>query len=177
MNALVVYETLWGNTAQVARAIAEGLGEDARAVTVKEAARESVDVADLLVVGGPTHAKGMSRGGTYFVATRLIGDNQGERADTSSGRVASFLKSLPKDAGKAAAFDTRGKGEPGEEDKIGGAAPKIADRLADKGYDVLADPEGFLVEDTAGPLVEGELERARAWGARLAAARDAGATG
>ena len=42
MNAIVVYESLWGNTAAVARAIAEGMGPDARALYTAEAGPEAV---------------------------------------------------------------------------------------------------------------------------------------
>jgi hypothetical protein len=64
---------------------------------------------------------------------------------------------------RAAAFDTRL-----DKPLAGGAAPRIARRLARLGYRLAADPEGFIVEDMAGPLRAGELERARAWGAGLA---------
>ena len=37
MKAIVVYESHWGNTAAVARAIAEGIGPEARALSTAEA--------------------------------------------------------------------------------------------------------------------------------------------
>ncbi len=61
-----------------------------------------------------------------------------------------------------AAFDTRG-----EVRMAGGAANGIARRLRHHGYELVAPPAGFIVEDVEGPLRPGELERARAWGAGL----------
>jgi hypothetical protein len=63
----------------------------------------------------------------------------------------------------AAAFDTRADKSPW---LTGAASRGIAKRLRRRGYEVLST-ESFLVEDSEGPLVEGELERARAWGADL----------
>jgi hypothetical protein len=69
------------------------------------------------------------------------------------------------DGAKAAAFDTRIDKSP----MLTGAASRgIAKRLRKVGYEVVADPESFVVEDSEGPLAEGELERAKAWGAELA---------
>jgi hypothetical protein len=76
-----------------------------------------------------------------------------------------WFHELPKAAGvMGAAFDTR---LPGSALKTGWAAKGIARRLRTHGYELAADPESFL-EDTEGPLTEGELERARTWGASLA---------
>jgi hypothetical protein len=49
------------------------------------------------------------------------------------------------------------------------ASTRAAHLLAHRGFRLIARPEGFLVEDTSGPLVPGELDRARSWGRRLAA--------
>ena len=51
MKAFVVYESLWGNTAAIARAIADGLGPGAVALTTDEAGAETVENADLIVAG------------------------------------------------------------------------------------------------------------------------------
>jgi hypothetical protein len=68
------------------------------------------------------------------------------------------------DGKPAAAFDTRLDRSP---ILTGMAARGIAKRLRRRGYEVIEEPESFLVEDSEGPLAEGELERARAWGASL----------
>ena len=66
MKAVVVYESMFGNTRQIAEAIAAGLAEsaDVAAVEVSEATAEAAEAADLLVAGGPTHAFSMSRPST-----------------------------------------------------------------------------------------------------------------
>ncbi|MCD6552991.1 MAG: hypothetical protein J7M16_03140 [Anaerolineae bacterium] len=56
MKAIVVYESLWGNTAAIARAIAEGLGPGARALSTAEATSEAIADADLIVAGAPVHS-------------------------------------------------------------------------------------------------------------------------
>ena len=75
-----------------------------------------------------------------------------------------WLSQRSGDGKRAAAFDTRLDRSP---ILTGAAARGIARRLRRRGYEVIADPESFLVEDSEGPLAEGELERARAWGASL----------
>jgi len=121
MDAIVVYESVFGNTRAVAEAIAEGLGS-APVLSVHEAAKRSGSV-DLLVVGGPTHMHGLST--------------------TRSRRLAA---------------------EGAHEDGAGHVEPSATD---EPGLGVVAT-ESFLVENTEGPLEEGELEPARAWGAELA---------
>ena len=63
MRALVVYESMYGNTHQIAEAIARGLRSAyaVQVVSVASAPDEHVGRYDLVVVGGPTHARGMSR--------------------------------------------------------------------------------------------------------------------
>ena len=55
MKAIVVYESLWGNTAAIARAIAEGIGPEARALSTAEATGPAIADVDLLVAGSPFH--------------------------------------------------------------------------------------------------------------------------
>src|SRR6188472_2874693 len=64
MSALVVVESMWGNTRAVAEAVARGLGEEVEVVEVQDAPTPLPDNVDLLVVGGPTHAFAMSRSTT-----------------------------------------------------------------------------------------------------------------
>jgi len=53
MHAIVVYESHWGNTAAIARAIAEGIGPEARALSTAEATGEALSDIDLIVAGAP----------------------------------------------------------------------------------------------------------------------------
>lgn len=168
MRALVVYESIFGNTRTIAEAIAAGLrgGLD---VEVAEAAAAPARVADvdLVVVGGPTHAWSMSRSFTRSGA-REQARRLGKEPVSNGVGVREWLRQLvrPPRGRAAAAFDTaiRPKGRfPG-----GSAAMHEACRLADHGYRVIAGPEQFFVVGVDGPLAVGEVDRARDWGARLA---------
>jgi hypothetical protein len=166
MKAIVVYESLWGNTAAVARAIAEGIGCDARALSTGEAIGEAMTGVDLIVAGAPVlgfklPTEQMRRG-----AQSNPGGRPPRPADLSHPSMRSWLDGLPAGRGRSAAFDTRVRGP------FGKAAPTIAEELEEAGYSRLADPVGFTVSGKFGPLRKGELERARRWGAELAAAMD-----
>jgi flavodoxin len=152
MKAMVVYDSAYGNTEQVAQAIGEALGpqEDVRIARVGDVRPEQLKGLALLIVGSPTQK---------FRPT----------AATSS-----LLKSIPQNGLEGvtvAAFDTRFPESKIEEVGIlaffvrifGYAAKPIADRLEKKGGSLAVPPEGFYVGDTEGPLLEGELERAAEW--------------
>lgn len=166
MDAIVVYESIYRNTHEVAEAIADGAGAS-EVLTVHEAEGYR-GTPDLLVVGGPTHVRGLATKRSRRVAAATVRGN-GRRyvedgASTEPG-LRTWLHNLsPGVARHAAAFDTR-LDEPSW--ISGSAARGIARRLRRIGIDVIAT-ESFLVEDTEGPLEAGELERARAWGAKLA---------
>ena len=84
--------------------------------------------------------------------------------DLSHPAMRTWLDALPAGRGAAAAFDTQVRGP------FGSAAPAIAEALAKVGYAAAAKPTGFIVAGKFGPLREGEVERAREWGAELGAA-------
>jgi hypothetical protein len=162
MRALVVFESMFGNTEVIARAIAAGIGEhlDVTVVEVGAAATEIPDDVGLLVVGGPTHAFGMSRPSTREDAAKQVTCD----GLVSRGRgLREWLEDLePSAALPAATFDTHiDKRFPGS------AAHAARRRLKALGYDVKA-AESFHVLGTTGPLVNDEAVRARDWGARLA---------
>lgn len=160
MSALVVFESMFGNTKEIACAIAEGIGGHARVTSIEFLTEDALNDVELLVVGGPTHAHGMSRPQTRDDAHR-------QGAPTAETGVRERLPALGQQVMRgAAAFDTR-------IDKprlITGAASKGIERsLRHLGYHIVAPAESFLVDGTKGPLLPGELERARAWGKRLRA--------
>jgi menaquinone-dependent protoporphyrinogen IX oxidase len=164
MKAIVVYESVYGNTRAVAEAIAEGLG-GSEVVAVSKA--DPIPVADLLVIGGPTHMHGMASSRTRQVAVSAAHEDgthvEPEAAEGPGLRA--WLRDLPDAKGaRAAAFDTRLDKSPW---LTGVASRGIARRLHRRGYEIVGT-ESFLVEDGEGPLEEGELDRARAWGAELA---------
>jgi hypothetical protein len=167
MTALVVYESVYGNTRAIAEAIAGGLAPLGEVELRRVGEAGSVDEADLLVVGGPTHMHGLTSSFSRRAAIKA-GEEDGAALEPGAGDelgLRQWLADLSGDGRRAAAFDTRLDRSP---TLTGMAARGIARRLRGGGYELIADPESFFVEDSEGPLAEGELERARAWGARLA---------
>lgn len=175
MKAVVVYESLYGNTAAVAEAIAAGLRGscDVTVVEVRDLTPEAVHAADLLVVGAPTHAHGLPSPATRRSAAQRDGAAQWNVAatDTAIRGVRELLGGLGHaDGVVAAAFDTR---LGGPRVLTGAASKGIAQRLRGAGYAVVLPPESFIVSGAKGPMRDGEVERARDWAAQLAHAAGA----
>lgn len=168
MKAVVVYESMYGNTHAVADAIGRGLAGSGEVVVVPvaQAAPALVTDADLVVVGGPTHAHGMSRPSTRKAAVDQAKDNPIDPSATGPG-VREWLETIPPVAASAAAFDTRAGMAPAL--LTGRASKGIAKQLHQHGFGQVAEPESFLI-DKDNHLEPGEVERAEEWGARLAAA-------
>ncbi|MGZ5404033.1 MAG: flavodoxin family protein [Nocardioides sp.] len=161
-RAWVVYESMFGNTREVAQAIAEGLRDqsDVEVHEVSTAPPLPPDL-DLLVVGGPTHAFGLSRQSTREDAATKT-HREVESADMGLREWLDGL-TLPTPPPQFAAFDTRVN----HPRVPGSAAKKAAKRLRRLDATQGADPASFWVHGTEGPLVDGELDRARAWGRDL----------
>lgn len=172
MSTLIVYESLFGNTRKIAEAIAEGArtadpAAEVTCVGLSALGPNQVRTARLLVVGGPTHMHGMTSGLTRRMGVqneRKAGHEDRIEAGAEGPGVRDFLHDLQKapSGARGAAFDTRADAR-----IAGGAAVGIARHLRSHGYELVAPPRGFIIEDTTGPLREGELERAREWGAAL----------
>ncbi|MCW2760160.1 MAG: hypothetical protein JWR85_361 [Marmoricola sp.] len=163
MRALLVYESMFGNTEEIALAVAEGVGKEMEVVVreVSEAPSPGSPPVDLIVVGGPTHAFSLSR-----PSTRADAVKQGATPGKEGTGLRDWLTHL--DDGphveKVACFDTR----VAKARRLPGSAARKAVRLAlGHGY-ASAGSESFWVEGTTGPLLPGELDRARDWGQRLA---------
>lgn len=157
MRALVVYETLWGNTEKVARAVAGEL-EKTMSVDVvdSDAAPASTDGYELVMVGGPTHAFSMTR-----AATRKGAVEQNGAPRAPSRGIREWLGELHAVTSpvRAATFDTRV-----DKPRLPGSAAKAArHELRSLGYDVSAKAKTFRVTGYEGPLIDGELERAAEW--------------
>ncbi len=173
MKAVVVYESVFGNTHEIAEAVAEGLREvgEAEVCAVGDAGARLVDAADILVVGGPTHIHGMASKWSLKAAAEDAKKHPEAHLEPESGGVVlkDWLQQLPPaEHTSAAAFDTR-LGKPAV--LTGAASKKIARLLRSHGFDLVAKPESFIVENAPGtPLVAGERDRARAWGRNLATA-------
>lgn len=156
MNCVIVYDSAYGNTAKVARAIGVAVSDYGQSVVlfVDEADNSKLAGIDLLIIGSPTQA------GT---ATQAIQD---------------FITQLPKLSGvKFAVFDTRFD----ENDQgmvlrlfmktLGYAAEKMSVAIEAKGGEMIQAPAGFIVTGKEGPLKDGELERATGWSRDLLAAK------
>ncbi len=160
MSVLVIFESMWGNTRQVAEAAAEGLGKDVQVVSVAEAPVPLPHDVDTLVLGGPTHAFSMSRASTRQEACAK-GANEG---DVISG-MREWLDALAThDHLRVATFDTR---VASVRHLPGSAAKAAAREVRRRHLGQVMTTQSFYVADTAGPLLDGELDRARAWGASL----------
>lgn len=160
MRVLLVYESMFGNTALVAQAVADGMSGRVQVRTADVTTLPEASGVDAVVVGAPTHAFGLSRPSTRR-------DAAGRGALTPSDRpgMREWLATVPHAALPAAAFDTAVV----RPFLLGSAAGKAAKALRHAGYRLIAPPESFWVTDTAGPLRPGELDRARQWGEQLAA--------
>ncbi len=159
MKAIVAYDSAYGNTEQIARAIGSALGPEQQVETLRvgDVTPQKLEGISVLVVGSPTQK---------FSPT----------AATNA-----LLKRIPNDGlrgVKVAAFDTRITEAEIERIKIlaffvkifGYAAEPIAGKLQKKGGELAIAPAGFYVGGTEGPLLDGELERAAAWAGQIAAA-------
>lgn len=163
-RVLVVYESLFGNTEQLATAIAGSLREAGHRVELTDVAHapdiDDLD-ADLVVLGAPTHAFSLSRPGTRADAVRqgaaAPATETGVREWLGAGRAHRATRAVP-----TACFDTRVD----KARRVPGSAARKAARLArGAGLAPLRPTASFYVEDVSGPLLPGEVERACAWAA------------
>jgi flavodoxin-like protein len=171
MRAVVVYESMFGNTHAIAEAVARGLrpGNDVTVVPVARVSREVLAGADLVVAGGPTHVHGMSRAKTREAAVAQAGKARGSLsldpdAAADGPGMREWSGSLAGVSAKAAVFDTRQKGPALF---TGQASKAIARSLRRQGLDVIGQAS-FLVT-SGNKLVAGEGDRAQRWGQALAA--------
>jgi Flavodoxin len=170
MRALVVYESMYGNTHVIASNIADGLSASCEVtlVPVAEATWDLVADADLLVAGAPTHMHGLSSRSTRRMAAQAAAkDGSGLRMDlaASGPGMRDWLRDLGHRNGLAATFDTRISGVPAF---TGRASRPIARLLRQRDRRLVAAPESFLV-GSQNTLLDGEAGRARRWGMTLGA--------
>lgn len=163
MRALVVYETLWGNTEKVARAIAAELSATLQVDVVDvDSAPDAANGYDLLVVGGPTHAFSMTR-----ASTRQGAVSQNGAPSAPHRGIREWLNVLTPAAAnvKAVAFDTKVNAP-----RLPGSAARAAKQeLRSLGFEPLLKQKTFHVHGYEGPVVDGELEKAVEWGREIAA--------
>lgn len=145
MKTLIIYDSAYGNTEQIAKAIGAAIAGDVMVVRAGGTDPAGLGSSDLLIVGAPTY------GGRPMPPVKELLDRMPE----------SVVKGV-----RVAAFDTRFAGRFAK--VFGYAADRIAEELKAKGGVLAIPPEGFIVEGKKGPLRQGELERAAAWAKELA---------
>ena len=168
MRALVVYESMYGNTHAVASNIADGLRatHEVTLVPVAGATADLVAGADLLVVGGPTHMHGLSSPASRRMAAQAAAKPASGLSldpDACGPGLRDWLKGSGGGPALAVAFDTRFNGVAAF---TGHASRGIGRLLKRHGYRLIAAPESFLVGQQ-NTLLDGEASRARRWGAAL----------
>ena len=139
MKVLVVYDTQFGNTEKVAKAITAALGtkDEVKLAKVDMVKPEDMKELDILIVGSPIHAWGPTKA------------------------MKSFMKNLKPEilsGVRAAAFDT---GYPSR--MAGSAATRIEKALGKAGCSIVVPAIKFAVTGNKGPLADGELDKAVAW--------------
>ena len=171
MRALIVYESMYGNTRQVADQIGAAMRPrcDVSVVGVSEVTDEMVEGADVVVVGGPTHMHGLSNRRSREMAKTMAERNGSEvtmEPNATPFGLREWFKVLRRHDGKVAAtFDTRAKGPAL---LTGRASRTIARHLHRRGFHVAAT-RSFVI-GKHGQLASGELARARTWGTSVALA-------
>ncbi|WP_406054077.1 flavodoxin family protein [Kribbella sp. NBC_00889] len=170
-RALVVYESMYGNTARIASAICAGLRQSIPTEMVPAYRAPTVIPGDvrLLVVGGPTHAFSMSR-----ASTRQEARNQHTVVMPTETGIREWLDMLTADTPSTpgrrraqvdvATFDTR----IAKVRRLPGSAARSAAKVLRRlGFRVLLGSASFFVDESTGPIREVEIERARRWGEEL----------
>jgi len=158
MRALVVYDSFFGNTEQIARAIGNALASQAEVevLRVGDVQAGQLGGVGLLIVGSPTRGFRPSPATVRFLKSIPAGGLQGVRVAAFDTRISMDEPKIPGFLRLMVRF-------------FGYAAQPIADRLVKKGGQLAIPPEGFIVMESEGPLKEGELERAAAWAGQIMA--------
>lgn len=146
MKALVVYDSTYGNTAEIGESIGEALGTETKVIKATSASTADLEGVQLFIAGSPTY---------------------GGRPTKPMQR---FIKDLPKDTLKGitiASFDTRATS--GWVKIFGFAGNRIEKSLKSLGGVPVTKPEGFFVSGTKGPLVANERQRAGKWAKKILA--------
>ena len=141
METLIVYDSVYGNTEKIAKAISDAIPGEVQMLRVGQVNVGDLETVDLLIIGSPTH------GSLPTEAVQGLIENIGSPARAGA---------------KVATFDTRLTW--GFLRRWGFAAPKMADTLKEKGWTLAVPPEGFFVKGLRkGPLKQGEADRAAGW--------------
>ncbi len=144
MKTLIVYDSVYGNTEKIAKAIGGAITGEIKVLRVGEIDTSELEKIDLLIVGSPTHAGRPTKPIQNFLNEAPAPAVKGTRVAAFDTRISSRLASI-----------------------FGNAAGRISRSLKRKGGSLMASPEGFFVEGTEGPLKEGEVDRAAGWAKKI----------
>ena len=161
-RALIIVESYFSNTRAIADSVAAGLsdgGVKAQVVDVDEAPSCLPADLDLLILGAPTHNRGLPTTATRAKACAQAGSGK------ASHGIGGWLETTVIPAStSAAAFDTViSKGW-----LSGSAAKAIAKALQRHQGRRTASVRSFVVTASKGPLAAGEKTDAHSWGRELA---------
>ena len=145
MKVLIVYDSVYGNTEKIAKAIGGAITGEVKVLRVDEANPSELEAIDLFIVGSPT---------------------QGGRPTPAIQDFLNRIQEAALEGVNVSAFDTRLSTR--LVGVFGYAAGRIAGSLKTKGGTLIASPEGFFVKGREGPLKEGELDRAARWAKEFA---------
>jgi hypothetical protein len=177
VKAAIVFETMFGTTRLLADAVAKGLsvastGADPRVTislaNVNHTTELDLATVDLLIVGAPTHAHGLSTPGSRREATAWPSDPNKHLtldADAPGIGLNEWLDGAPVIPPYFAAFDSRWSHA---RILTGAASVHLSELLVGRGSRPIVPDESFLISDDL--LVAGEAYRAEIWGERLLAA-------
>jgi flavorubredoxin len=145
MKALLIYDSIFGNTENVAKALSSGMRE--KGIEVDCVRANAVEIGtlsnyDMIVIGGPTHKVGLSE--TMKTLTKQL-----KKADVKNKL--------------AFAFDTRYNKR-----FAGSAANRIEQRMKQYGMKVVMSHQSAIVVGREGPLEDGTGEKFKQIGAELA---------
>ena len=140
MKVLVVYDSVYGNTEQIARAIGGAIANDVKILHARETEPSELQGIDLLIAGAPTQGGRPTQAMQDFMKKVSEPDIKDINMSTFDTRISAKWVGI-----------------------FGDAAGRIAKNLKKKGGVLLLEPQPFFVEGTKGPLKEGELERAATW--------------
>jgi len=151
MKILIIYDSIFGNTEQIARAIGNSLSakENVEILRVSDIKPEQLIGLELMIVGSPTRVFKPTKAIMHFLNKIPLNGLKGVKVAAFDTRISTadvnsrFLNILVK--------------------LFGYAAKPIADKLEKKGGSLIIPPEGFFVKDSEGPLKDGEIERAVDW--------------
>lgn len=160
MKTLVVYDSMFGNTEKIARAMGQAMGEalgsagDVQVIRCTSVTPQMLGEASLLVMGSPTQGFKPTKEMKAFLSDLPAGSLNGKRAAAFDTRA-----DVAEINNKLLTFLTI---------RMGYAAEDIAKLLKKKGANLISAPQGFIVDGKEGPLRSGELEHAAAWAQKLA---------